>query len=76
MSSVSKSAFRLPGSFLKGLSFNRSSNSLIAPFNSTSEKNTLFRSLARIHLWTTYTPTSTFALSLGFLTLAGITATP
>ena len=48
----------------------------MAALASASEKNRRFLSLARIHRSTTWTPTSTLALSRGLRGRAGITAVP
>lgn len=75
-SMVSNACRRQPGSFLKARVLRRASSSRMARFSSSRLKQRWFRSAAMIQRLATSTPPSTLALSLGFLTRAGMTATP
>src|SRR4029453_4867436 len=65
-----------PGSFLKGRWLRGTSRSAIAVLSSRREKKVWWRRRASIHRSTTWTPTSTLALSLGRAARAGTIATP
>ncbi|OPX97070.1 MAG: hypothetical protein A4E58_01547 [Syntrophorhabdus sp. PtaB.Bin006] len=71
---VSKRCLLDTFSFCNGLVLNSVSFSLMASLSSEMSKKVWFLSAAMIHLSAMSTADSTFALSLGFFTLAGMTA--
>src|SRR3989339_432074 len=69
---VSKRLLRVPSIFLNLRSFNSTSFSATALLSSSRLKKVWFLRAANIHISAIFTAVSTFALSFGFLTRAGI----
>lgn len=76
LSIVSKRCLLDTFSFCKGRALKSSSFSLIALLSSSMLKKVWFLNAAMIHRSAIKTADSTFALSFGFFTLAGMTVVP